>query len=152
MPFLLLTNYPFCYNQTYPNIEYIIIDGGSTDGTVNIIKKYTDKIAFWVSEPDKGIYDAMNKGIRIATGDWINFMNSGDRFAQTEVLTLLFDHNFCLSSYGGIYGDAMFTQSGEPVGYFQNKPFWNLKYKICRNGNLSSKLVCSYGFSQIFFV
>ena len=48
-------------NQTYPNIEYIIIDGGSTDGTVNIIKKYMDHIAYWVSEPDKGIYDAMNK-------------------------------------------------------------------------------------------
>jgi glycosyltransferase involved in cell wall biosynthesis len=61
-------------NQTYSNIEYIIIDGGSTDGTVDIIKKYMDKIAYWVSEPDKGIYDAMNKGILMAKGQWINFM------------------------------------------------------------------------------
>ena len=55
-------------NQTYPHIEYIIIDGGSTDNTVDIIKKYADKISYWVSEPDKGIYDAMNKGIKIAAG------------------------------------------------------------------------------------
>ena len=55
-------------NQTYPHIEYIIIDGGSTDGTVDIIKKYANRIAYWVSEPDKGIYDAMNKGIRTAKG------------------------------------------------------------------------------------
>ena len=74
-------------NQTYRNVEYIIIDGGSTDGTVDVIKKYADRLAYWVSEPDKGIYDAMNKGIAIATGDYINFMNAGDRFYNRNVLS-----------------------------------------------------------------
>jgi glycosyltransferase involved in cell wall biosynthesis len=73
-------------NQTYPHIEYIIIDGGSTDGTVDIIKKYANRIAYWVSEPDKGIYDAMNKGIRTAKGEWINFMNAGDLFYSKDTL------------------------------------------------------------------
>jgi len=72
--------------QTYKNIEYIIIDGGSTDGTVNIVKKYAGKISFWSSEPDNGIYDAMNKGIRKASGTWINFMNSGDYFYNNRVV------------------------------------------------------------------
>lgn len=73
-------------NQTYQNIEYIIIDGGSTDGTLDIIRKYAGHICYWVSEPDKGIYDAMNKGIAKATGDYINFMNAGDSFISSEVL------------------------------------------------------------------
>lgn len=72
--------------QSYPNLEYIIIDGASTDGTLDIIKKYSGKIAYWVSEPDKGIYDAMNKGILAATGDYIIFMNAGDRFAGEKTL------------------------------------------------------------------
>lgn len=76
--------------QTYNNVEYIVIDGGSTDGTVEVIKKYSSRLAYWVSEPDKGIYDAMNKGIRKAHGEWINFMNAGDSFYAPDVLSKVF--------------------------------------------------------------
>lgn len=65
-------------SQSYPNIEYIVIDGGSTDGTVDIIRRYESGLAYWVSEPDKGIYDAMNKGLQKATGDYVWFINAGD--------------------------------------------------------------------------
>jgi glycosyltransferase involved in cell wall biosynthesis len=80
-------------NQTYTNIEYIIIDGASTDGTLDIVRKYEDRIDYWISEPDKGIYDAMNKGIDLAAGEWINFMNSGDGFYANTVLQTIFEHS-----------------------------------------------------------
>ena len=73
--------------QDYKNIEYIIIDGNSSDGTVDIIKKYESHITYWVSEPDSGIYDAMNKGINAATGEWINFMNAGDSFCEKNTVS-----------------------------------------------------------------
>ena len=67
-------------SQQYPKLEYIVIDGGSTDGTVDTIKKYESHIDRWISEKDRGIYDAMNKGIDLASGEWINFMNAKDMF------------------------------------------------------------------------
>lgn len=73
-------------NQTYDNLEYVVIDGGSTDGTVEIIKKYADKIAYWCSEPDNGIYDAWNKGLRHATGDYINFIGSDDAICSIDTI------------------------------------------------------------------
>lgn len=73
-------------NQTYKNIEFIIIDGGSTDGTVDVIKKYSADVTTWISEADKGIYDAMNKGAVLATGDVVNFMNAGDIFATSSTV------------------------------------------------------------------
>lgn len=75
-------------NQTYDNVEYIIIDGGSSDGTLDIIKKYEDKIDYWVSEKDKGIYDAMNKGILLATGCYIYFIGSDDSLIDDSIYKL----------------------------------------------------------------
>lgn len=76
--------------QTYPNMEYIIIDGGSTDGTKEIIERYSEYLAYYVSEPDKGIYDAMNKGVKATTGEWVIFRNSGDYFFAPSTIEDVF--------------------------------------------------------------
>lgn len=72
--------------QTYHHVEYIIVDGASTDNTLDIARKYRDRIARVVSEPDKGLYDAMNKGIALATGDYLCFLNAGDSFHEDDTL------------------------------------------------------------------
>ena len=77
-------------NQSYPHIEYIIIDGASTDGTKKIIDQYRDQLAQYISEKDNGIYDAMNKGLSLATGDYLLFMNSGDEIYSTDTVKEVF--------------------------------------------------------------
>ena len=77
-------------NQNYPHIEYVIIDGDSNDGTVSIINKYSNKLSCLISEPDNGIYDAMNKGVEKASGQWIHFLNSGDTYCNPNVLLDVF--------------------------------------------------------------
>ena len=94
-------------DQTYKNIEYIVIDGASTDGTFEIIQNYSDKVAKIVSESDNGIYDGLNKGISLATGDVIAFLHSDDVYANETVISDIvncFDNNT-----QGVYGDLVYT-------------------------------------------
>ena len=82
----------FC-SQSWEDKELLVIDGGSNDGTVDVIRSYSNSIAYWCSEKDNGIYDAMNKGRAKAHGDWIIFLNSGDCFVDNDVLRKVFEGN-----------------------------------------------------------
>jgi len=106
-------------NQTYPNIEYIIVDGPSTDGTLEIIKKYSGKISKLISEKDAGIYDAMNKGLAVATGDYVLFMNSGDEFYSGDTVAKV----FAIAEGADIYyGETeMMDASGQSLGQRRHK-------------------------------
>ncbi len=95
-------------SQTYPNIEYIIVDGKSKDKTVEIVKSYGNKISKFVSEPDKGIYDALNKGIEMASGDVVGFMHSDDLFADEHVIEKV-AKLFKEKDVDSIYGDLNYV-------------------------------------------
>lgn len=95
--------------QVFNDYEYIVVDGGSKDATSEIIKSNADVITKWVSEPDKGIYDAMNKGIRMASGDWVIMMNAGDVFADSDVLQNVFSH-VIPDKITFLYGDTLSRQ------------------------------------------
>lgn len=98
-------------SQTYSDVEYIIIDGGSTDGTVDIIRSYGDRIDKFVSEKDKGIYDALNKGVKLATGDIIGFLHSDDVFADENSAAKIAEA-FSVNT-DGVYSDLVYTPKGD---------------------------------------
>lgn len=102
-------------SQNYPNLEYIIIDGGSTDNSVEIIKKYEEHLAYWCSKPDKGIYDAMNKGSKRATGEWLYFLGTDDRMC-TNVLRQIFIENQYHQSVDFLYGNVLLVPSKKLYG------------------------------------
>lgn len=155
-------------NQTYTNIEYIIIDGGSNDGTIDIIKEYNDKISYWISEPDKGIYDAMNKGIKLATGEWINFMNCGDTFYSNTTIMDVF--KIANKDSDIIYGDTLLlyelgnfirlSSQPTPTNYMpfyhqssftrsslMKNSLFNLNFKICADKKFFYDM---YNFNKTF--
>lgn len=99
-------------DQTYKNIEYIVIDGGSTDNTVDIIKRYKDNIAYWISEPDRGAYDAMNKGIAVASGEWIGIINSDDWYAP-DAVELIVAASLTRRDADVIYGNLLHVRMGD---------------------------------------
>lgn len=111
------------YQQEYTDIEYIVVDGNSVDGTLDIIEANSAKITHWVSEPDEGIYDAMNKGIKIATGDIIGMLNSDDTFHSDESLkkiAVMFEKHDPDCIYGNL---NYINKIGEVTRKWRSKPF-----------------------------
>jgi len=97
-------------SQTFKDFEWIVIDGGSIDGSRELIEQYADHFAYWVSEPDKRVYNAMNKGIRVAKGDYLQFLNSGDWLWNETALERCFSHGFTADiAYGDLY---IFRENG----------------------------------------
>lgn len=113
-------------NQTYDNIEYIIIDGGSTDKTLDIIKKYEDKIAYWMSEQDRGMYDGINKGFKMATGKIFAWLNADDKYyhCAVEIVVRIFNKNSknieWIAGIPTIYDkNGLIVRVGYPACYFR---------------------------------
>jgi len=119
-------------NQSYPNIEYIVVDGGSTDGTLDIIKQYEARIARLISEKDNGIYDAMNKGLAYATGDYVLFINSGDEIHSNNTVSKVFATSADADIY---YGETeMFNEAWESLGQRRHRSPDSLNPKSFKYG------------------
>ena len=122
--------------QYYTNIEYIIVDGASEDGTLQVVHQYKDRISIVISEPDKGIYDAMNKGIRAATGDVIGILNSDDIYANAKVTETIMNVFNQEPSVDIVYGDLVYVKSDnifEVVRNWKSSSYYN---RFFENGNV----------------
>jgi glycosyltransferase involved in cell wall biosynthesis len=102
--------------QTYPRVEFLVVDGASTDGSLELIQRNESRIARWISEPDGGIYDAMNKGVRLATGEWLIFMNSGDSFHDRNAIAEVFSESHADADL--VYGDSICRYRAEQLDRF----------------------------------
>jgi glycosyltransferase involved in cell wall biosynthesis len=107
--------------QNYANIEYIVIDGNSTDGTKAIIESYKDSISHYISEPDKGMYDAINKGFRLATGDVIGLMHSDDEFYDEDAVSKIVASFNKDSATEGVYGDGIYVSNDSEERLIRNR-------------------------------
>ena len=119
-------------NQTYSNIEYIVVDGSSTDGTLEIIKRYESRITKLIVERDDGIYDAMNKGLTVATGDYVLFMNSADEFYGPDTVAEVFSVANDADIY---YGETeMINDKGQSLGQRRHKAPTNFTWRSFKYG------------------
>jgi glycosyltransferase len=112
-------------NQKYENVEYIVVDGGSSDGTLEIVKKYQDRVTKWVSEPDKGIYYALNKGLKMATGDIIGFLHADDVYAHSMVIDLVVSRIMNCDTES-CYGDLLYVHRkniGKTIRHWKSRPY-----------------------------
>jgi glycosyltransferase involved in cell wall biosynthesis len=120
-------------SQAYPNIEFIIVDGSSTDGTFDIIKSFGSKVSKFISEPDKGIYDAINKGIRLASGDIVGILNSDDFFYNNDVIQTVAKTFQEDSKIEAIFGDIVFVdraRTSKIMRYYSSEKFSPEKFKF----------------------
>ncbi|NWF66540.1 MAG: glycosyltransferase [Campylobacterales bacterium] len=111
--------------QTYKNIEYIVVDGASSDGTVEIVQSYGDKINKFISEKDRGIYDAMNKGIGLSTGDIVGILNSDDLYSSNDILEIV-ANEFTTKNIDCIYADLVYidmNNTSKVVRYWKSREF-----------------------------
>lgn len=120
-------------SQTYHNIEYIVVDGASNDGTIDIINKYQDKISQYVSEKDKGIYDGLNKGVDLASGDVIAFLHSDDIYADENVIADIVKV-FESTDTDSIYGDLVYVDKEDTSKIFRYWKSGEYTFKKLRNG------------------
>lgn len=132
------------FAQTYDNIEYIIVDGKSSDNTLSIIEKYKEKISVLISEKDKGLYDAMNKGLQVATGDYVWFMNGGDQIADAQVLAKIFSLNIDADIF---YSDtALIDENGKYLSLLSEIGHNNAPDNLTAKSMQRGMVVCHQSF------
>ena len=125
--------------QTYPRVEYIVVDGGSTDGTAEIIRRYADRVARWCSEPDRGVSHALNKGAEFATGDLLIYMNAGDSFVDNEALQRAVEAISCAAvdlRRTIFYGDALFLEGARATRLEANHEMLGRDSALCHQSVL----------------